>query len=259
MNDPDRYGPADRQNTEPAQAPTGQYPPYPDPAYAGQVPTYGPTYPPAYAPGPPQPPWAYGPPTPPGQPPVTGAEPSQPPQPEPPGSPRWLWLLAGAAVLLVVGLVVALVVVNGSTDKSATVSPVPETPTTKAGTPPPAPPTVPRKPGTVPTVPPPSASPTEPGPPTTTVPGQTDSVVYNVTGDGRAISIIYIDTDAVVQTEFNVPLPWSKEVSLPSSASNMASLTVANIGPEVTCSVAVNGTRVSERTGSVLTVCTPGR
>ena len=45
------------------------------------------------------------------------------------------------------------------------------------------------------------------------------TVVYNVTGDGRAISITYVDTGGMMQTEFNVVLPWSKEVSLPASAS----------------------------------------
>ena len=43
------------------------------------------------------------------------------------------------------------------------------------------------------------------------------TVVYNVTGEGRAISITYVDDDGMMQTEFNVALPWSKEVSLPTS------------------------------------------
>ena len=40
-------------------------------------------------------------------------------------------------------------------------------------------------------------------------------VVYNVDGNGRAINITYVDTGGVLQTEFNVMLPWSKEVELP--------------------------------------------
>ena len=41
-------------------------------------------------------------------------------------------------------------------------------------------------------------------------------MIYEVTGDGRAINITYVDTGSVLQTEFNVMLPWSKEVELPS-------------------------------------------
>jgi hypothetical protein len=252
MSDPHRPGQPDWQGPEPGH----RYPGYTDPAYAGQTPMYGPGYPSAYASTPtgqiPPQHWGQGPPP---------GGPDEPPPPEPPRSPRWLWLLAGAAVLLVVGLVIALVMVNGSADKSATVSPSPSTSTTKAGTPaPPAPPTTTgRAPRPSTTAAPPTTGAPPTGPGETTNPGATDSIVYNVTGQGRAISIIYVDTDGVMQTEFNVQLPWSKEVSLTSSASRAASVTVATVGEEVTCSVTVNGTQVSERTGSILTVCTPAR
>ena len=32
------------------------------------------------------------------------------------------------------------------------------------------------------------------------------AVFYNVTGEGRAISITYTDNDGMMQTEFNVPV-----------------------------------------------------
>src|ERR1043166_6473248 len=95
------------------------YPGYSDPAYASQAP-YGPTY---QAPAGPPPterlpayspygydPYAtgqYGPQNLPGEPP-------QPPTPEGPKSPRWLWVVAGVAILTVIGLVIALVIVNSS-------------------------------------------------------------------------------------------------------------------------------------------------
>jgi cytoskeletal protein RodZ len=247
MSDPHRPGQPDWQGTEPAYG----YPPYTDPAYAGQTPMYG--YPPVYAPTPTgQIPQQYR-----GQGPPPSGGGDEPPPPEPPRSPRWLWLLAGAAVLLVVGLVIALVMVNDSANKSTPASQSPSTPTTKAGTP--APPTPPTTTRPAPRPPPTAAPPTTGAPGETTNPNATESVIYKVTGQGRAISIIYIDTDTVMQTEFNVQLPWSKEVSLTSSASRAASVTVANVGEEVTCSVTVNGTQVSERTGSILTVCTPAR
>jgi Mycobacterium membrane protein len=82
------------------------------------------------------------------------------------------------------------------------------------------------------------------------------TVDYNVTGEGRAISITYVDDDGMMQTEFNVVLPWSKEVSLPESGGRQPNITVINIGHDVTCSVTVDGVEVNERTGAGLTVCT---
>ncbi len=55
--------------------------------------------------------------------------------------------------------------------------------------------------------------------------------------------------------EFNVLLPWSKEVALSSPASNAASVTVLNVGREITCTVTVDGSQVRERSGSGLTMC----
>jgi hypothetical protein len=81
------------------------------------------------------------------------------------------------------------------------------------------------------------------------------SVVYTVSGDGRAISITYWDTGDVIQTEFNVALPWSKEVSLSPSAAHPASVTIINIGHNVTCTVTVDGVQVRQRVGAGITVC----
>ena len=102
-----------------------------------------------------------------------------------------------------------------------------------------------------PPLPPPGAtSPTGP-----TTPGATQNVVYNVEGDGRAISITYWDTGDVIQTEFNVALPWSKEVSLSQSAVHPASVTIINIGHDVTCTLTVNGVQVRQRVGVGITIC----
>ena len=78
---------------------------------------------------------------------------------------------------------------------------------------------------------------------------------YNVTGEGRAISITYVDDDGMMQTEFNVALPWSKEVSLPASSNATANITIINIGHDVTCSLTVDGVEINQRTGVGLTVC----
>jgi MmpS family membrane protein len=258
--------------SEPTQRFGPSNPGPPDPAYAGQPP-FGPGYqaPPTPDPTRQLPPYSpygydpygtgqyatdpygtgqygtgqYGPPYPAGEP------PEGPPSPK---SPRWLWLVAALAVLLVVGLVIALVVVNSSKqDTVVAPPPMPEPSMTTTRTPStttsrrPLPPIVP-----VPT--PSTTSPSE-----SATPGATESVIYEVTGTGRAINITYVDTGSLLQTEFNVVLPWRKEVELPSPADDSASLTIINVGREVSCTVTINGVQVQSNTGNGLTICTAVR
>lgn len=252
MSDP--RGPEWSEPTRPSDG----YPPTTDPAYSGYwAPTYyGPGYsapmtqpteqlPPYWQPG-------------------TGYPAAPPPPPPPPKSPRWLWVAAAAAVLLVAGLVLALVIVSNSSKRSTVVEPATPTttlnlprPTTTTSPPRTAPSTMPLPvPLPLPTEPPPGAT-TEPGGPTSEAPsGATEPVVYNVSGEGRAINITYVDTGGIMQVEFNVALPWSKEVSLAVPARNSASVAVVNVGRDVTCSVSVNGAQVRQRTGRGLTICT---
>ena len=247
--------------SDPTKAGYG-FPPNTDPAYSGQY--WGPA---AYGPG-------YGAPmTQPTEqlPPVWQAGPgypaAPPPPPQPPKSPRWLWIAAAAAVLLVAGLVLALVIVSSNSRASTVVAP-PQSTSSTAARPPsgtttrtPLPTTASRAPLPIP---PTSARPTEsfePSEPSdseapTPAPAGAESVVYSVSGEGRAINITYVDTGGVMQTEFNVALPWSKEVSLSAPARNSASVAVVNVGRDVTCSVSVNGAQVRQRTGRGLTICT---
>ncbi len=245
-----------RRGDEPTQQFGYGYPGYSDPAYASQTP-YGPPY---QAPPPPQPterlpaysPYGYDT----GQygPPGHGGE---PPRPEDPKPPRWLWIVAAVAVITAVGLVIALVIVNSSKQQTV-VAPIPSLPEPSF----PAPTTTPRAPSTTSRTPstpllPLPTLPTTPSrtAPDTTVEGATDSVVYTVEGDGRAINITYVDTGGVLQTEFNVMLPWSREVALPQPAEGSASVSIINVGRRLTCSITVNGVAVAERSGAGLTIC----
>lgn len=264
MSDPRRpTGPDPNQPqwSQPTQPPGHQYPPV-DPAYSGHY-SY-PGYTPSATPHPtePLPPYwtqtQYH--TPPPQP--------EPPPPGPPKTPRWLWLIAGAAVLLVIGLVVTLVIVNGSQRQDTVVAPLPPMSgdaATTTRTPSPLPtttrtpaPTTTRVPGpTTPSLPDTSTGTTETTEPTDSA--ATETVVYSVDGQGRAISITYVDTGGVLQMEFNVVLPWSREVALSPSTASAASVTVINVGRDITCSVSVNGTPGQKCTGSGLTICaSPG-
>lgn len=232
---------------------TQPYPPYADPAYSDQ--SY---YPPAYYPGAPSAPtpdpiqtnpteklpqyWLH----------EQGLshQPTQEPEPGRPKAPRWLWVAAAAAVLLVTALVIALVIANGAARKQTAVSPLPEMPTSQSPTV-----TASTPPSTGPSSSATTSAPssTESSPPTNA--GAMQTVVYNVTGEGRAISITYVDNDGMMQTEFNVALPWNKQVSLPKSGKQKANVTIVNIGHDVTCSVTVDGVQITQRSGAGLTVC----
>ncbi|HZC51680.1 MAG TPA: MmpS family transport accessory protein [Mycobacterium sp.] len=261
MNDPrptERFSPP-LPGPEPP-GPLGRpNPPPVDPAYAGQAP-YAPTYGGGYGPQwtqslnetsptdqlPAY--WQQGQP-PPGELPPEGAG---PPPPEGPKSPRWLLIAAGVAVLLVVALVIALVLANGAVKTQTAVPPLPAMPGSSPET---TTPTTRTSPRSRYPLPPPSVSTT---PSETTGPAAMQSVGYDVSGDGRAISITYWDTGDVIQTEFNVALPWSKQVSLSRSANHPASVTIINIGHNVTCTLTVDGVQVSQRVGAGITICDAG-
>jgi hypothetical protein len=53
-------------------------------------------------------------------------------------------------------------------------------------------------------------------------------------------------------------LPWSKEVSLPTSGKPKPNVAIVNIGHDITCSVTVGGAQVRQRTGAGLTICDGG-
>ena len=264
MSDPQGPDPQGPQWSDPTQA--NSYPPNPDPAYSGywSRPTqYGSGYGgPMTQPTEQIPPyWQTG----------AGYPAAPPPPPQPPNkTPRWLWVAAAAAILLVVGLVLALVIVsNSSRDTTVVAPPSTSTPFPRPATPSPTPsfpptlspmPTPSQMPAPLPlpSAPTETLEPTESGVPSAEPrpPTGTETVVYRVSGEGRAINITYVDSGRVMQTEFNVALPWSKQVSLAAPAKSSASVAVVNVGRDVSCSITVDGAQVQQRTGRGLTICT---
>jgi hypothetical protein len=239
------YTRSSEERTEQTQRLHQPYRPYTNPAYSGQ-----PSYPPphysssSYDPNSANPTdklpqyWRQG------QPPLN--QPAQEPEPGKPKAPRWLWIVAAAAVILVTALIIALVIANGTARKQTAVPALPSTPSSQSPVP-----AVPNSPSHSAQAPEPAT--TEPSQPTD--PSAMQTVIYNVTGDGRAISIAYVDNDGMMQTEFNVALPWTKEVSLPESGSKTPNVTIVNIGHDVTCTVTVDGVEINQRSGAGLTIC----
>ena len=205
-----------------------------------QLPAYSPYGYDPYATGP------YGPPNPP------GGTPPEPPKPDGPNPRRWLWALAGTVLFVVLGMVIGLVIVDSSHQDTLVAPPqTPVEPTaTRTSTTTPTPTTT-RTPTTTPT-PTPGVTP----PTTSTNPNDTHTVVYSVAGEGRAISILYLDSGGVLQTEFNVMLPWQKEVQLAGAANSSASVSIVNVGRELTCSITIDGAETEQNTGTGLTLCT---
>lgn len=246
MTDPYRRGPG--------QGEPYQYgdPGYQDPAYGNQVP-YSQPYQAPHVPNPTQqlPPYEYGYDTygtgTYGQPP----QPDEPPPPEPP-SRRWLWVLAALSLLTVLGLIIAVVIID-STSQQTVVAPPPTLQPSE-----PSSPTSTRTPTTTSRPRTTTPRPTETTPSVPVVPptpsGPAQVVVYDVSGTGRAISITYVDADGILQTEFNVMLPWSKQVQL-SDPDTMASVNIINFGREISCSITVAGAQVESNTGAGLTIC----
>lgn len=242
MTDSPRPGSPYQRPGSPYDGPTEQFP-NSYPAYSGHS-AYPPNNPTQQLPDD----WAYATQYPPHE------APPPPQSPRSPKTPKWLWFVAGGAVLLVVGMVGALVITSGSSSDIA------DSTTSMRATEPTF--SVPSRTSTAPPTTPsatPSPTPTGPtaAPPTTTGGGNgvTETVFYEVSGEGRAINITYVGPDNMMQTDFNVALPWSKEVLLEEPANETASVVIVNVGREVSCSVMVNGVVVSTNTGSGVTMC----
>ena len=51
-------------------------------------------------------------------------------------------------------------------------------------------------------------------------------------------------------------LPWTKQVQLTGQANSMASVSIVNVGHEVTCSITIDGAATQQSSGTGLTLCT---
>ena len=79
------------------------------------------------------------------------------------------------------------------------------------------------------------------------------TVAYQAIGSGNATELVYWDENGAKQTLTNVPLPWSKTVSIPQTIPIHLNVVVPN--GEVTCKIAVNGTPTAETKGKYSARC----
>jgi hypothetical protein len=183
---------------------------------------------------------------------------------------RWLWVASVAGIVLLIAVAGTMMILSGndSGTTSATVSP---SITQAAPFPSDAPsPTARRTPSALPpetitsvtptpTAAPPSAAiePTETAPPPAADPR---TVTYTVTGNRQLfdlVTIIYTDQQGALQTDVNVPLPWTKQVTLDPGV-QLSSVTATSVGGQLNCSITdgAGETLASQTNNTMITNCT---
>lgn len=95
-------------------------------------------------------------------------------------------------------------------------------------------------------------------PPTQGSQAATESVVYEVGGRGSALNVTYFDASGSLQMEFNVKLPWRKEVKLNTEQVTNAVVIAADFSHDVSCTLLVNGAQKSATSGKMATCSTLG-
>lgn len=181
---------------------------------------------------------------------------------------HWLWVASVAGIVLLIAVAGTLMILSGgdSGTTSATVSPS----TSRAA---PFPSDAPSRtpsatalpPETItsvtptPTAAPPSAiaEPTVPAPPPAANPG---TVTYTVTGNRQLIdlvTIIYTDAQGALQTDVNVSLPWTKQVTLDPGV-ELSSVTATSVAGQLNCSITdgAGQTLVTQNNNTMIANCT---
>jgi hypothetical protein len=81
-----------------------------------------------------------------------------------------------------------------------------------------------------------------------------------VTGNRQLIdlvTIIYTNEQGALQTDVNVPLPWTKTVTLDPGVT-LKSVTATSVGGQLNCSItdAAGGTMVEQTNNTMIATCT---
>jgi hypothetical protein len=182
---------------------------------------------------------------------------------------RWLWVASVAGIVLLIAVAGTLMILSGgdSGTTSATVSPsdsraVPypnDVSTTRKPSATALPPETITSVTPTPTAAPPSAiaEPTEVAPSPAANPG---TVTYTVTGNRQLfdlVTIIWTDQQGALQTDVNVALPWTKQVTLDPGVS-LSSVTATSVGGQLNCSItdAAGETLAAQNNNTMITNCT---
>lgn len=182
----------------------------------------------------------------------TGRTALPPKDPEPPrrSNTFWLWVVGIGALVVIIALIITLVLLIQREDQQPPT--VVSSPTTRTSTT-----TAPSQP-TIPPIPSFTIPPIPVNPPTQGSQAATESVVYEVGGRGPALNVTYFDASGSLQMEFNVKLPWRKEVKLNTEQVTNAVVIAADFSHDVSCTLLVNGAQKSATSGKMATCSTLG-
>ncbi len=184
---------------------------------------------------------------------------------------RWVWVASVAGIVLLIAVAGTMMILSGN-DSGATSATV--SPSTSQAVPYPssAPsPTARRAPAktlppeTITSVTPtptaaapvPTAESTGAAPPPA---GDPRTVTYTVTGSRQLfdlVTIIYTDRQGALQTDVNVPLPWTKQVTLDPGV-ELSSVTATSVGGQLNCSITdgTGATLASSTNNTIIANCT---
>ncbi len=183
---------------------------------------------------------------------------------------RWLWVASVAGIVLLIAVAGTLMILSGgdSGTTSATVSPQTSRPAPYPdGAPSPsarrAPSATALPPETITSVTPtptaaaPSTQPAEAAPPPAADPR---TVTYTVTGTRQLldlVTIIYTDQQGALQTDVNVALPWTKQITLDPGV-QLSSVTATSVAGQLNCSITDAGgeTLAAQNTNTMIANCT---
>lgn len=182
---------------------------------------------------------------------------------------KWLWVASVAGIVLLIAVAGTLMILSGgdSGTTSATVSstaskaaPYPsEAPSASR-----APSATALPPETITSVTPtPSAAPSVAAAPPEAAPapvGDPRTVTYSVTGNRQLfdlITIIYTDQQGALQTDVNVALPWSKQVTLDPGV-ELSSVTATSVAGQLNCSITdgAGATLAAQNSNTIIANCT---
>ncbi|RDH77606.1 hypothetical protein DVS77_14575 [Mycolicibacterium moriokaense] len=185
---------------------------------------------------------------------------------------RWLWVASVAGIVLLIAVAGTLMILSGgdSGNTSATVSPstskaapYPSQPAPSATR---APRATPLPPETItsvtPTPTPTAAAPTTAEPTVAAPPPVADprTVTYSVTGNRQLfdlVTIIWTDQQGALQTDVNVALPWTKQVTLDPGVS-LSSVTATSVAGQLNCSITdgAGQTLAAQNNNTMIANCT---
>lgn len=179
---------------------------------------------------------------------------------------KWLWVASVAGIVLLIAVAGTLMILSGG-DSGTTSATVSSSTSKAAPYPSDAPSRLPSAtalpPETItsvtPTAAPPSAiaEPTEAAPPPAADPR---TVTYTVTGNRQLfdlITIIYTDQQGALQTDVNVALPWTKQVTLDPGV-ELSSVTATSVAGQLNCSITdgAGATLATQNSNTIIANCT---